>query len=239
MDVLRRADGPCRSSVGVRQQSTRGLEDASASVCRRCGLGAARYDAGRGSCPGTCASRRPSAGSRTNRRRAGRSPRRCSRSSRLSRPSGSVMRMARMRACSLVHALGGFVAAALGHHDDELVAAVARADVVGPHRRAQQCGQLAQREVADRMSLGVVDRLKSSTSSSSSARLDACRDARASSCVRCIHRKRVLGSSVSGSVSASSCAVPAAASGSRPAGLSRDHLEQPALVLRVRAGMTW
>src|SRR5437879_3296252 len=42
-----------------------------------------------------------------------------------------------------------FLATASRQHDDELVASVADADVVGPDRRAQHAGDLAQRAVAD------------------------------------------------------------------------------------------
>ena len=53
-----------------------------------------------------------------------------------------------------------FLAAAARQHDDELVAGVADADVVGPDRGAQHAGDVAQRAVADVVAVGVVDVLE-------------------------------------------------------------------------------
>ena len=54
----------------------------------------------------------------------------------------------------------GLLRAAARQHDDELVAGIAHADVVGPDRRAQHAGDLAQRAVADVVPVVVVDFLE-------------------------------------------------------------------------------
>ena len=54
----------------------------------------------------------------------------------------------------------GLLGAASREHDDELVAGVADADVVGPDGRAQHPRDLAQRAVADVVAVGVVDLLE-------------------------------------------------------------------------------
>ena len=54
----------------------------------------------------------------------------------------------------------GFVGAAARQHDDEFVAGVADADVVGPDAGAQHRGHFAQRAVADVVAVVVVDLLE-------------------------------------------------------------------------------
>ena len=58
-------------------------------------------------------------------------------------------------------ALGlGFGRVAVGEHDDELVAGVAGADVVGPQRAGEELGDALQRRVAGRVPVLIVDALE-------------------------------------------------------------------------------
>ena len=65
-----------------------------------------------------------------------------------------------MRVLQLAPLGFGRLARAVGEHDDELVAGVAHAQVVGAQRALQRRRDLAQRVVADVVAVGVVDRLE-------------------------------------------------------------------------------
>ncbi len=60
--------------------------------------------------------------------------------------------------------LGGLLEVRAGHEDQELLAAEAVGEVEGAQLLAQQVGHLLEHHVADRMAVGVVDRLKWSRS---------------------------------------------------------------------------